>query len=124
MAAGFPDGGGASYSPNWVRYIPAYLPLSSISSSWVPFSEIRPSSINRMRSESRMVESRWAIIKEVRPRVSVSFRCGPDALRQTVLIPVADIVPDTHAKERRILKHHAEGAAQIRQPVLPEMAAV
>ncbi len=50
MAAGFPDGGGASYSPNWVRYIPAYLPLSSISSSWVPLSAIRPSSINRMRS--------------------------------------------------------------------------
>lgn len=57
MAAGFPDGGDASYSPIWVRYIPAYLPLSSISSSWVPFSAIRPSSINRMRSESRVVES-------------------------------------------------------------------
>ena len=52
------------------------------------------------------------------------FRCGPDAFRQNVLITVADIVPDTHAKERRILKHHAEGAAQILQPVLPEIAAV
>ena len=52
------------------------------------------------------------------------FRCGPDAFRQNVLITVADIVPDAHAKQRRILKHHAEGTAQILQPVLSEIAAV
>ena len=63
----------AALFPIWVRYIPAYLPFNAISSSWVPFSAIRPSSISRMRSESRMVESRWAIIKEVRPRVMVSM---------------------------------------------------
>src|SRR5262245_9702162 len=38
-------------------------------SSWLPTSTTRPSAIATMTSESRMVESRWAITKLVRPRI-------------------------------------------------------
>ena len=60
-------------------------------------------------------------MKESAPAV---WAAGQDAFRQNVLIPVADVVPDAHTKQRRILKHHAEGAAQILQPVLPQITAV
>ena len=52
-------------NPVCVRYMAAYFPLSAMSCSCVPCSAIAPSSIKRIHCESRMVESRCAMMKDV-----------------------------------------------------------
>jgi hypothetical protein len=48
------------------------MPLLAISSSWVPDSAMVPPETTMIRSARRIVDSRWAMTKEVRPRSSVS----------------------------------------------------
>ena len=57
----------AGSPPYWASCSFAKAPPSSTSSSHVPCSTTRPSFMTRIRSESRIVERRWAISMRVRP---------------------------------------------------------
>ena len=57
----------SSWPANWVRYSSAYRPPAASSSSCVPRSATCPSSMTRIWSASRMVDSRCAMTSDVRP---------------------------------------------------------
>src|SRR5699024_472293 len=58
----------SSTAPNWVRTSSWYRPPERSSSEWVPRSTIRPRSITAISSACLMVDRRWAMTIEVRPR--------------------------------------------------------
>jgi len=83
-ASGFADGpatrrtaGSSSTTApaNCALYSRAYAPSYSSSCSWLPCWTMRPASITRMRSASRMVERRCAITKLVRSVRSAAIAC-------------------------------------------------
>jgi len=60
---------------NCAWYSRAYAPPAASSSAWVPCSTMCPPSITKITSASRMVDSRWAITKLVRPCRSDAIAC-------------------------------------------------
>ena len=88
----------------------AYRPPAATSSSCVPASTSRPPSSTAIRSASRTVDSRWAMVMVVRPRASSSSaRCSA---RSVVVSSAA----------RRLVEHEHRRVAQDRaghgQPLL------